>query len=269
MNLHQPTSTNILRRAAVVLSALFGLSLLAAGSVHASGGFFGGTWLVNLSFPNDQPQVELTTEIWHIPASGDPYILTSQTETLDCTVSGSLQINNEVATFSGQEYIACTQPNMVDKFDEVSQGALSNVADDVVARNPFAAGQLMVAGNSASGTRPVFYHPSMQYGLNRVSTTHANQIFRVDGAATTSSSFVQAAPYDLRAELQIRPNGSYRTEFTANGVSGPGTPASLGSGLFINLEETTIYFGYSPVNNSYFQGNIHTLTIDPGAFGRD
>lgn len=269
MNSYQTFFTNRWRRAAVVLTALVGLSLLAAGSVHASGGFVGGKWLIDLSFPNDQPQVELTTEIWYIPASGDPYVVTSQTETLDCTVSGSLQVNNEIATFTGQEYIACTHPNMVEKFDEVSQGGLANVADDVVARNPFAAGQVYVAGNNPGVIQPVFYHPSVQYGLKQTSATQAQQVFRVGGTAAASSNFVQAFPYDLRAELKIRPNGNYRTVFAANGVSGPGTPAMLGSGLFVNLEETTIYFGYSPVNNSYFQGDIKTLTVDPGAFGRD
>ncbi len=269
MNTYQPSSTNILRRTIVVLSAIIGFSLMAVGSVHASSGTLGGHWLVELTFPNDEPSVELRTEIWFKPTNGSPYLVSSQTEALTCTITGNLQVNAEIATFTGQEYISCTLPNMSDKFEEVSAGALSGVPSNVLARKPFVGGQLSVGGSNPGATLPVFHHPTIQYGLVRTSAAQAQQVFQVDGATTSSSSFVQAAPYDLLAALKIRPNGTYRTEFTANGVSGPGVPANLGSGLFINMEETAIYFGYSPDSGSYFEGSIKTLTVDPGVFGRD
>lgn len=255
--------------AAVALAALALFSLMSASSVQAAGnGFHFGKWLVNLSFPDNKPLVELTTEIWYKPSSGPAYLVTSETEALDCTVTGNLQISSEIATFTGQEYIACDQPDMVQKFYDVSQGVLNNVPYSVPARRPFAEGQLFVAGNNANATRPAFFHPSIQYGLVRSSATQAEQVFWVGGASSTSNSYVQAMPHSLRAEFQIQANGSYQTEFTANGVSSAGNPATLGSGLMVDLNATTIYFGYSPLNNSTFQGNIRTLTVDPGAFGR-
>lgn len=257
------------RRVAVMLAAVIGFGLLSAGSAHASGsGFHFGKWWVNLSFPSNKPLVQLTTEIWYKPSSGPAYLVTSETEPLTCTVTGNLQISSEIATFTGQEYIACDQPDMVQKFYTVSQGVLNNMPYSVPARHPFAEGQLLVAGNNANATRPAFSHPSIQYGLVRSSATQAEQVFWVGGASSTSNSFVQAAPYSLRAEFQIQANGSYQTQFTANGVSSAGNPATLGSGLMVNLDATTIYFGHSPANNSTFQGNIKTLTVDPGAFGR-
>lgn len=267
MNTNQPKKANVWQKTAVMVSAMIGFCLLAAGTAHASGSTLAGHWLLTLTFPNDQPTVELTTQIWAVPSSGSPYLVTSQTEALDCTVNGTLQVTNETAVFTGQEFISCTLPNMADKFEEVSSGALTTPTT-VLARKPFVEGQ-MVVGGSGTAVQPVFYHPSMQYGLARTSATQAEQLLRVDGAETRSSAFVQSAPYDLRAELKIRPNGTYRTLFTANGVTNPGVPANLGSGLFINLEETTIYFGYSPASNAFFEGSVKSLTADPGVFGRD
>ncbi|MCC6605895.1 MAG: hypothetical protein IT327_21990 [Anaerolineae bacterium] len=267
--LHSP-SLKKLRRMVTVLAAMIGFGLLSAGPAHASSSdFYFGKWFVTLAFPNNQPLVELTTEIWYKPANSAAYLVTAQTEALNCTVTGNLPVSSERATFTGQGYIACDQPDMVQKFYEVSQGALNNVPYDVPAKNPYVTGELVVAGNSANETQPAYYHPSLQYGLARTSATQAQQVLRVDGASSTSSSFVQVVPYSVRSEFQIQANGSYKTRFTANGVVSNGTPATLGAGLEVNLAATTIYFGYSPANGgSYFQGSIGTLTIDPGAFGR-
>lgn len=269
MNFLQTPSLRKLRHTVTLLAALLGFGLLSAGPAHASGSdFHFGKYLVTLSFPNNQPLVELTTEIWYKPTNSDAYLVTSQTESLDCTVTGKLSVHNETATFSGQEYIACDQPDMVQKFYDVSQGVLNNVPYHVTARQPFAEGQLLVAGNSPNAIRPAFHHPSIQYGLVRSSATQAYQVFRVDGATSSSTDYLQSLPYSLRAELEILVSGNYKTEFTANGVSGPGSPAMLGSGLMVSLDATTIYFGYSPDTNTNFRGSIKTLTVDPGAFGR-
>jgi hypothetical protein len=104
--------------------AVFSLALAAPARAAGSSYPF-AKWLVTLSFPNDQPLVELTTEIWsYNPTTGSATLITSQTEPLNCTVSGNLQISNGVASFGGQEHIACEQPDMVDKIYQVSQGIL-------------------------------------------------------------------------------------------------------------------------------------------------
>jgi hypothetical protein len=257
--------------ALLALAMVAAFTLISAGSAHASGsGFHYGKWLATLSFPNNEPFVELTTEIWYKPANGSPVLVNAETEALDCTTVGNLQINNELATFTGQEYISCEQPDMVQKFLEVSQGAINLTNYNAVTRSPFVSGQLAVSPSApASVTLPTFYHPSIQHGLARVAGGNASQTFRVDGVASDSVAYAQTAPYTLRAEFRSLPSGNYRAEFTANSSTTLGNPALIGSGLEVDLEETTIYFGYSPDSNSYFQGSIKSLTADPGAFGRD
>ena len=276
MQTHPSYSLTVPRRlpqrvwAFTILAMMLAFYLMSAGSAHASGGFYYGKWLVDLSFPNNKPLAQLTTQIWYKPANSAAVLVTSQVDELECATVGNLQIDNEMASFTGQEYIACEQPDMVQKFEEVSQGALSLSAYDVVSRSPYVAGQLAIApGAPTNVTLPAFYHPSIQYGLAQVGGGNAEQTLRVDGADSTSIAFTQTAPYALRAEFKSQPSGNYRAEFTANGSTTLGTPAGIGSGLQVNLEETTIYFGYSPDSNSYFQGTMKTLTADPGAFGRD
>lgn len=247
------------------------LSVLFVGTAQASGsGFYYGKWIVDLTFPNNVPLAELTTEIWYKSASGAPVLATVEVEELSCSTIGNLQIANERATFSGQEYISCEMPDMVLKFAEVSQGILNVPLYDAVTRSPYVSGQIaLAAGAPLNVTLPLFYHPSIQHGMAQVGGGNVVQIFRVDEASSTSLAFLQAAPYVLRSEFRSLPLGSYRALFTTNGSTTLGTPATIGSGLEVNLEETTIYFGYSPDTNRYFQGTIKSLTADPGAFGRD
>lgn len=269
MNTYPTPSPKLFRRTGLLLIAIVGLCLALVSSVNAANGYYYGLWDVTLSFPNDEPLVELTTEIWYNPANGNPpYLVATDIETLVCTVTGTLQVNNEIATFTGAEYIACDQPNMADKFYEVSNGILLS-GTSASARQPFVGGQIFVQGTNPSAILPVFYHPSIQHGMKRVSPTQAQQVFKVDNASSISSSFVQGLPFDLLAEFRMRPNGTYQTRFTANGVTTPGTPATVGGGLMISHAETTIYFGHSPVDNSYFIGDIKTVIADPGLFGRD
>jgi len=259
------------RRWRWVVLACIGLaavSLMAARPTAASGsGYHFAQWLVTLSFPNNQPLVELTTEIWYKPANGPASLVTSHTEPLNCTVSGNLQISQGIAEFSGQESIACEQPDMAQKIAQVSNGLL-NAPQFAPVRTAWAEGQIAIANNAPlNAPLPTFYHPGIQHGLALVGAGTVSQLLRVDGALASSSGSAQAFPFELRAEFKWQRNGSYKTLFTNNGAAAAGNPATIPAGLMLDLSATTIYFGYSPQSNSYFQGFIKTLTVDPGAFG--
>lgn len=268
--LKMETRRPALRWAWVVLAfiGLAAFSLMATRPAAASGNsFYFAQWLVTLSFPNNQPLVELTTEIWYKPANGPASLVTSHTEPLNCTVSGNLQISQGIAEFSGQESIACQQPDMVQKINQVS-GGLLNVPQIAPVRSAWVEGQVAIANNAPlNAPLPTFYHPDIQHGLARVGAGSISQLLRVDGALSSSSGSAQAFPFALRAEFLRQNNGSYKTLFTNNGAVAAGNPATIPAGLMLDLSATTIYFGYSPQSNSYFQGFIKTLTMDPGAFG--
>jgi hypothetical protein len=252
--------------------AVFSLALAAPARAAGSSYPF-AKWLVTLSFPNNQPLVELTTEIWsYNPTTGSATLVTSQTEPLNCTVSGNLQISNGVASFSGQEHIACEQPDMVDKIYQVSQGNLL-VPPAAEVRDAWVRGEAAVAGNAPlNSPLPTHYHPDLQHAIARTGGGQAAQYLRVDGVQSTGVAYTQTAPYDIGARFKSRaaacePWKPYDTRFRANGVGAPGSPAVINQVLAIGLQETTIYFGYSPAHGSHFQGSIKTLIVDPGACG--
>jgi hypothetical protein len=89
-----------------------------------------------------------------------------------------------------------------------------------------------------------------------------------------SPPFAQAFPFNLGARFRPQAEACagvllpYNTRFGVNGTFASGTPAVIGQVLWLDLDETDIYFGYSPDSNSYFQGHIKTLIVDPGACGR-
>jgi hypothetical protein len=258
------------------LMAGWGIVTLApVGTAVAAGSSYPfAKWFITLSFPNDQPLVELTTEIWHHnPDTGTTSLVTTQTDELDCTVSGTLAISNEVATFDGQTYITCEQPDMVQKIDEVSDGNLL-VPAVVAVRDAWVRGQVMLASNAPLNTAlPVHYQPDIQHALAQTGAGDTVQFLRVDGVQAQSNGYAQAFPYQIGARFQSRaeacePWKPYDTRFRANGVAAAGTPAVIGQVLNINLRATDIYFGYSPDSNSYFEGSVKTLIVDPGACGR-
>ena len=254
--------------AAIASLALF--SLMPARPAKASGnGYHYAKWLVTLDFPNNKPRVELTTQIWFKPNNGPAQLAKSQTDELVCAITGNLEITNGTATFSGQEYITCQQPDMVQKIHQVSNGLL-NVSPVQAVFDPFAVGMIVAAANAPSKVvLPVHHHPNIQYGLALDKNNTATQHFRVDSGYSRSDLYAQAAPHKIRADFRRQPNGSHTAAFTANGTTTPGTPATINGTMWVNLGATTIYFGYSPLNNVYFQGEITSATVDPGVIGRD
>ncbi len=256
------------------LAAVTAFGLVKAVPATASGnGYPFAKWLVTLTFPNDQPLVELTTEIWYKPANQPAYLVTSETEPLACTVSGNLAVSNEIATFDGQSYITCQQPDMAQKIAEVSQGNLL-VSSPVPVGDAWVRGRVFVDGGASLNTPlPVHHHPSIQYALAQTGGGSAVQYWRVDGVEAASAPFAQALPFNLGARIRSKAEACagwlpYDTRFGVNGTFGSGTPAVISQILWLDLDATDIYFGYSPDGNSYFQGHIKTLIVDPGACGR-
>ena len=105
----------------------------------------------------------------------------------------------------------------------------------------------------------------------------SNEIATCDGQSyitCTQPPFAQAFPFNLGARFRPQAEACvgvllpYNTRFGVNGTFASGTPAVIGQVLWLDLDETDIYFGYSPDSNSYFQGHIKTLIVDPGACGR-
>lgn len=254
--------------AAIASLALF--SLMPARPAKASGnGYHFAKWLVTLDFPNNKPRVELTTQIWFKPNNGPAQLVKSQTDELICSVTGNLKITNDTATFSGQEYITCQQPDMVQKIYEVSNGLL-NVSPVQAVFDPFAMGVIAAAVNAPTkAVLPVHHHPNIQYGLALEKNGTATQHFRVANGYSSSDAYMQVAPQNIRADFRRQANGTHRAGFTMNGVSAPGSPSTINGPLLVNLGATSVYFGYSPLNNAYFQGDITIATIDPGVIGRD
>lgn len=255
---------------ALVFVGVTAVALAAAKPATASStGFHFGKWLVTLSFPNDEPLVELTTEIWFKPSGSPAYVVASQTDELTCTVVGNLQVNNEIAQFTGQEYISCDQPDMVQKFNEVSQGLFPNMPYLVMTRDSYMLGELVVAGTATPGVvLPTFYHPSIQHAMARTGSGDARQFFSVSGVNAHSNPYTPAAPHEIGAIFDANSWVQHDTRFRHNGVTAPGTPATINSSLTVDLNATTIYFGYSPVTSTYFKGSIKSMLVDPGAFGR-
>ncbi len=255
--------------AAMIASlALLGLTPARPAKAAANGYYF-AKWLVTLDFPNDKPRVELTTQIWFKPNNGPAQLAKSQTDELVCSVIGKLEVTNGTAAFSGQEYITCQQPDMVSKIYEVSNGLL-NVSPVQAVFDPFAVGMIAAAANAPSKVvLPVHHHPNIQYGLALDKNNTATQHFRVDSGYSRSDLYAQTAPHKIRADFRRQPNGNHSAGFTANGTTTPGNPATINGTMWVNLGATTIYFGYSPLNNVYFQGEITSATVDPGVIGRD
>lgn len=258
----------------LALTAVTAFASLTAVPATASGnGYPFAKWLVTLSFPNDQTLVELTTEIWYKPANQPAYLLISETEPLTCSVIGSLAVSNEIATFDGQSYITCEQPDMAQKIAEVSQGSLL-VSSPVPVGDAWARGQVFVDGGAPLNTAlPLHHHPSIQYHLAQTGGGNAVQYLRVDGVQAASAPFAQAFPFNIGARFRSKAEACagwlpYDTRFGVNGAFGSGTPAVISQILWFDLSATDIYFGYSPDSNSYFQGHIKTLIVDPGACGR-
>ena len=210
-----------------------------------------------------------------------------------CTASQGVRIDNDQARFvsAQQGAIACDLPSFADAVYKLTKGALK-LERICACRDPYLAANINLTEDpkwmgNPDDRNPIFYHPDVQFfapyvDAPGVAATRMNH----SGAPQTMS-----APYALQQPLNAIWAGNdaeLLLEFADLGgwhsflkpydlsmlpsslfwANGQQLNASGHGALFpATTDAVTIYIGFNPVTQTYFDGTIERLAVDPPHWG--
>lgn len=257
-----------MRRRAVVLILLFVVPITAHLSGQSTAANTTGLmrWLIDLNFAGDQINAVLTLTIEFDDPTQDTIV---EVTNLECVAQGSLELSNEQAIFSGDDYIVCDMPDLVNKVSELTKGALLIASDCTCEEeDPWIAGQLMLDSDNqqAEALNPIFHHPDIQL-YAPISSKQAALVFNVDNKSAQSANFDFSSDMDLPiwAEYTEVAANNYEPEFIVDGTDLTATPTAVSGPLNFSNEATSIYIGYT--SGSYLEGVLTWLQVDPACRG--
>ncbi|MCB0035538.1 MAG: hypothetical protein KDE51_16010 [Anaerolineales bacterium] len=227
-------------------------------------------WTIDLDFANNELNDELFIEVGHETQSGDLIVELTNTVDLDCKLVGNVAISNEEATFGQGDYIVCSMPSLIKEVASMTRGKFDLPAGCPV-EDPWIEAELTAAaGEGVEFGAPLFYRPDLQFGATLVSGGGKAHIqFIVDGAGSGSSLYAADGGIDTISAHWTQVNATtYTPSFTANGTPLTAVPNQVTGQLELTNHATEIYFGYSPDFNTYFEGTLRSIRIDPPCIGR-
>lgn len=227
-------------------------------------------WTIDLDFANDQLNDKLFIEVGYENQNGDLVVEMVNTVDLNCELVGNVLINNEEATFTQGDYIVCEMPSLIKEVASMTRGEFDLPAGCPVEDPWIEAEMTNVSGEEAEFGAPLFYRPDIQFGAALVSGGEkAHTQFVVSGVGSSSSLYSLGGGLDVITASWEQLNATtYVPAFTVNGNSLTAVPSQVTGQLELTNHATEIYFGHSPDFNTYFEGTLRSIRIDPPCIGR-
>ncbi len=221
-------------------------------------------WEIELTFPNDQLDVQLVVQRGHTTQSGQHVIDDEKSYPLSCQAGGSPVIAGGQAHFDGSSYFQCSMPSVKQK---AAQEWQMPIPDQCSAKRPYVTGMVTIEGSPVDATpsNPVFYRDDIQFNTPLdIATQQATLSMTIDQAAAASGAFnITAAGHDVGGLFSRSGPLTYSPSFRVDGINLSATPAVLTQPMIVSNLASTIYFGYSSASGEYFEGSLGPLTVDP------
>lgn len=222
-------------------------------------------WDIQADLTGEAPDINLIVELGVYDGKGRWKQLDTTTERLACKVDNvAFTGKGEPAFFNGKGYIACEMLNVVDIASAMSGGL-------AFSRWTGGNGSTVDADAAVQGIwadNPVFYHPDIQFNTP-IGTDAAFLSLEVGGLTAKTDYFAVGFMQSLHGELgKSNDPRQHFPIFSVDATSLNASPTVLAGAAAIDQEYTgAIYIGYSPETDSYFEGHIYTIDVDPGCAG--
>jgi hypothetical protein len=223
-------------------------------------------WLFEMDFVDNQIHGDLTITVEFEDPKQQPIVETIE---LECTPVGTLQIADEQATFSGDDYIRCAMPDLVQTVAQLTDNEVILAPYCFCKENPWVAANLTLdtTPHQPEPTNPIFYRPDLQFDTPLLDTDKAAMRFHVGNQVAYSTRFPLSGIKALWAEYVQTAPDIFEPAFIANGQSLSSTPAVIQSSLALSSSSTLLYIGYSPASGNYLEGILIDLVVDPACRG--
>ena len=221
-------------------------------------------WEIEADLTIGEPDVNLIVETGYYDEQGTWRVDKQQTIPLACEVNNVEFEEGGPAIFAGDGYIACEMIDVVQVATKMAGGEV-DFPEEMGGSGTVVTAEVTLEGYGSDN--PVFYHPDILFHAANVGEAYLG--LEVGGLAAKSSFFMPEPQQKLHGALgQSGDPKVHFPEFMVDGQSLSSDPAILyGPALVSNVYEGVIYFGYSPVTDTYFTGEIYSIDVDPGCVG--
>ncbi len=245
------------------------------------------TWAayeVQISFPKDAVQANMIVRAGPTKSGA----VKSMTFPVTCATHGALSMEQERATFKSQtkDYLSCDLPSFADKVYKLTGGELQ--LDPIfLARDPYALANIgLTANKSWSGVdeerNPLVYHPDFQLFMpyadsGKAAYLHMFYAGLTQGTSTSFSLQTSNAIWsgnDPSLLLDFADFAGFHSFLAQHKLSKLDSSLYWANGQQLNQLRasppfhsssgpTTIYIGYNPETETYLDGVIERISIDP------
>jgi hypothetical protein len=249
----------------MVLCSMMAIVMVVVARPAAADEELSMRWDLKADLTGEKPDVILIVEVGVYDEEGN-WHQTDQTENrLKCGSNNVVWTGkDEPAIFDGSAYIECEMLNVLGiatemtggevEFAEQSGGSGTIIDADVSLTNPY-------------NDNSIFYHPDLQFSA--YTQGEALLKMEVGGLSAESDIFMPDVRDYLHGEFQATDDAKvHLPAFAVNANPLDATPQVLtGSATVSHMYEGSIFIGYSPATNTYFEGGIYTIDVDPGCIG--
>lgn len=252
----------------MILAALFvGVYLFLPARPAAAAVSSWVRWKIDLTYPNDKLDAQLTVQKWHTAASGKYVLDDEKSFTISCHAVGSPTVQNGELSLDGSSYVTCDVPSIQEK---AWQSWHISIPDSCGSKRPYITGQVTIEGSPAdlSPDNPIFYRDDIQLNapLDVAAQQAALDVAFGQAAAESGAFVIDPAGHNIIAQF-IRSGSAFNPSFVVDGNTLSATPPTITQPAILSTLESTIYLGYSPVSGDYFEGAVGPLEIDPVCIG--
>lgn len=223
-------------------------------------------WRIEADMTVGEPVVELIVEVGFYDEQGE-WRLTQKPEVrrLSCDVNNvGWEAAGGPAIFNGDGYIACEMQSVLGIAMEMTGGGVE-FAEESGSGGTIVDADAVLAGYNNDNS--IFYHPDIQFSA--FNKGEASLRLEVGGLAAKSEVFMPDARQNLYGKLAVTDDANvYAPAFAVDGTELEAAPQQLtGHSRVSHTYEGLIYFGYSPATDSYFEGEMYRIDVDPGCAG--
>lgn len=261
-------------------------------SAAASQTFYdSASYELQVDFPNNQIRANMVVRVTG-HANGAPFV-NMFTIPVKCAANQGVRIDNEQARFVSQYKgaIACDLPSFAEAVYKLTNGGLK-LESVCACRDPYLAANISLTEDpkwtgNPDDRNPIFYHPDVQFFAPYVDPPNvaATRMNHSGAPQTMSAPYTLQQPLnaiwagnDANLLLEFADLGGWHSFLKQHNLST--LPGSLfwANGQQLNAsshstdfpattEAVTVYIGYNPVTQTYFDGTIERLAVDPPHWG--
>lgn len=256
--------------------ALISLYLLVATRPARAQNAYWIRWLIDITYPTATNEIDMQLIVQKVSNQG---IEAEHSEPVSCQAVGNPgfpAVQNGEATFDGGSYFECDVPSIQEiAWEKLAIGIPPTCT---VKKKPFAVGRMTpeTNPNQVNPKNPIFFREDAASGVVDIQFAIPLDTASQPAQAELVARFGRGTPLARSSSFTVDPAGHtvlaiydqpvpdlFTPIFRQSGNTLSANPATITGPLVLSNLESTVQVGHSPITNSFYEGKMGVLRVDP------